>query len=623
MPQAIAAVIVTALALTGTAAAIATAVITLAITVGISFIAQAIFAPGGGTAKPSDGQRVIRVNVGSRIRHYGKVRVGGQLTFYESRDGRLYTLVTTGHGQINAITEFQLNAKPVTVDGAGVVTSISYEFKSVTYNPVGLYYRLGTDDQLVYDQLASVFTEWTSDHRQRGCSSVLLFCGNVHPDYFSEVYEGNREPEPSIVAETSLVYDPREDDTAVIGFDEDDDPIMGSGSQRINNPATWAYNANMNWAINFADYLAHPDGYGMGWDAINWTNVAGEADVCDETVTTVDARTIARWRVSGSYKLAEDERRAVVREFLKAGDGFMWQDADGLANIRCGRWIVPTVHIPAKHIIGYTASLGSGAQDRANEVRVIYMEPRFNYTETEAAPIVDAVSQASLGRSEVSRFDCYFCPDHNQAARIGKRIIARLGERWVLTLTTNLYGLNVIGERFILVTVAELGITALSFEITSLKISPATMNVEIGLVEAREEDFDFDAETEEGTPPGNVPGTTIPVTVEDVAGLALTALDVVLGGSSGIGIEATWDAPARVGLIVQMQYRATGSTDWLEMVVSQDDRVATTGIVSSGVEYEVQARFVTVAGRPGDWTDPTETITPEAEDLILDGQVPL
>lgn len=599
MPQAIAAAIVAAIGLTGTAAAIATAVITLAVTVGLNFVAQAIFGSGG-VGKPSDGQRVIRVNVGSRIRHYGKVRVGGQLTFYESRNGTLYALVTTGQGEINAIAEYLLNGKAVTVNGAGLVTDAKFK------GAVSIHNRLGTDAQTAYSQLSSVFTEWTSNHRQRGCSSVLVISRGVDSEEFAEVYEGNREPEPTITIESSLVYDPRLDSTA-----------GGVGSHRVDDPSTWEYSDN--WALCFADYLAHPDGYGMGYDVINWSNIAAEADVCDQTVTTVDARTIAQWRVAGSYKLAEDERRIVVKEFLKAGDGFIWQDEDGLANIRCGRWIEPTVHIPEKHIIGCTARLGTDAQDRANEVRVIYMDPNVDYTETEAAPLVDAAARANLGRAEVSRFDCYYCPDHNQAQRIGKRILSRLGDRWALTITTNLYGLNAIGERFILVTISELDIDAIAFEVTSLKIDPGTVdrapNIELGLLEAREEDFDFDAATEEGDPPGAPPSTSVAITVEGVANLSLSAVQVTLSGSIGVGIKAVWDAPTRTGLVAQVQYRLSGSSQWLEMTVSQEDRQAITGIVSTGVEYEVRARHITIAGRPSDWSA-TETITPTASAVV-------
>lgn len=601
MPQAIATLVVSALKIGGIAGAIAKAVITVGLSLGLNAAAQAIF--GSGRQKPSDGQQIIRVSVGSRIRHYGRVRVAGQLTFYESRNGTLYSLITTGHGLIAQIVDYQLNGKGVTVNGSGLVTDSKFR------GAVSIFHRLGSATQTAYSELTAAISEWTSNHRQRGCSSVLVVCRGIKPEHFSEVYEGNREPQATVTIDSSLVYDPRKDSTAIVGYDKDGDPVLGSGSHRLNNTATWEFSDN--WALTFADYLGNPDGYGVGYDQINWTNIAQEADICDEDVTTVDERVIPRWRAAGSYKLADDERRTVVKEFLKAGDGFMWQDAEGKANIRCGRWIEPTLTIPAKHVLGCSASLGTDATRRANEVRVIYMEPRFGFTETEAAPLVDEAARLALGRGEVSRFDCFFCPDHNQAQRIGKRMLRRLGERWTMTLTVNLFGLNAIGERFIRVTIPELGIDNLAFELTSLRLDLGRLTVTLGLLEAEEADFSFDATQEEGAPAGDIPSTSVAIVIEEVEGFALSAVQVTLGGSNGVAIKATWNAAIRVGLLTQVQYRATDSTEWLEMTVSQDERIATSGIVSSGVAYEVRARHITVAGRPSDWSA-TETITPSA-----------
>lgn len=554
--------------------------------------------------KPSDGQQTVRVSVGSRVRHYGKVRIAGQLTFYESRDGTLYTLVTTGQGKLNAITEYLLNNKVVTVDGSGVVTTSTFDGK------VSIHHRLGTDDQTAYSQLTSVFSpEWTTDHRQRGCSSLLLVARGVKSKDFAKVYEGGRQPEMLATVESSLVYDPRLDSTAVIGYDIDGDPIMGSGAHRTNDPATWGYSDN--WALCFADYLAHPDGNAMGMDAINWTNIAGEADECDDTITTIDDRVIPKWRVAGSYRLADEERRAVIKEFLRAGDGYLWQDANGKANIRCGRWIAPTVHIPAKHIVAVAGSRGADALNRSNEVRIIYMEPRLGYVETEAAPQINFLSQEAIGRREPARNDALFIPDHNQAARVGKRALAQLGDRWQLTVTTNLYGLNTLGERFITMDIPELGIEALPFEVTGMRmeLGDREIRVQLTVSEADEEDFNFNSAEEEGIPPGTPGSTTVVIGVEEMTGLSLAAVQVTLGGVSGVAIQATWDAPTRTDLTPQVQYREVGAADWLDMVVTDDSNVAMTGIVNSGAAFEAQGRFLTIGGRPSAWSAPV-TLTP-------------
>lgn len=559
-----------------------------------SAISGAIFGRKN-SQKPSDGQRIVKEPVGSRVRHYGQVRVGGQLSFYESRNGILYVLVTVSQGEINSIEGYQLNGKAVTVNGSGLVTDAKFE------SAISIHNRLGTDAQTVYTQLSGIFTEWTTNHRQRGCASILMICNPVKPEKFSTVYEGNREPEPSVEIKGSKVYDPRLDSTFP----------GGSGSHRVDDPSTWAYSDN--WALCFADYLAHSDGYGLGYDRINWANIAEEADECDATVTTVDMRTIARWRVAGSYRLADDERRSVIAEFIKAADGFTFQDESGLANIRCGRWIAPTVHIPEKHILNVSASLGPRATDRANEVRVIYTEPRFDYAETEAAPLKDLPAITALGRAEVSRFDCYYSPDHNQAQRAGKRFLARLnGDRWHLSITTNLFGLNVLGQRFITLSIDELDIDTLPFEVVSApEIDLQSMTISIGLMQVAEDDFSFNAAVEEGDPPGDISDTSATITVETPANVSLSSVAINLGGATGVGIQATWDAPTRTGLIAQAQYKATAASDWIEMNVSQDDRIATTPAVSTGTEYGVRVRFVTISGRVGSWSS-TATITPQA-----------
>jgi len=172
----------------------------------------------------------------------------------------------------------------------------------------------------------------------------------------------------------------------------------------------------------------------------------------------------------------------------------------------------------------------------------------------------------------------------------------------------------VIGERFITVTISELAISEISFEVVSIKIDPARLSVTLGLVEAREEDFTFDAAEEEGDPPGETPSTSVAIVIEEVEGLALSAVSVALGGSSGVGIRATWDAAIRTGLLAQVQYKATGATEWLEMTVSQDERLASTGVISTGIEYQVRARHITVAGRPSAWSS-TVAITPAVAEV--------
>ncbi|MFX8820886.1 hypothetical protein ABTM55_19140, partial [Acinetobacter baumannii] len=56
--------------------------------------------------------------------------------------------------------------------------------------------------------------------------------------------------------------------------------------------------------------------------------------------------------------------------------------------------------------------------------------------------------------------EVYFAPHHNQAVRLAKITLARLGERWHITATLNLFGLNLLGQRFCRLESTSLGVSA-------------------------------------------------------------------------------------------------------------------------------------------------------------------
>ena len=192
---------------------------------------------------------------------------------------------------------------------------------------------------------------------------------------------------------------------------------------------------------------------------------------------------------------------------------------------------------------------------------------------------------------------------------------SKLSDRWNLVVVTNLFGLNLIGERFCRLTCNELGIEAVSFEVSSLRIDFDAGTVEVGLSEVRASDWNFDAELEEGTPPTQPGATTTTPTVPAPTGLTLTGVPLIVGATAGVGIHATWDAPSREGLEAIAQFRETGGA-WADMAVNQDDRVATSPIVSSGIVHEVRVKHVTLAGRESDWSG-VETITPSADNSAV------
>lgn len=586
MPQAITALVAT-FGLSAAATAIVASIITIGLTVGLSALVNSIFGPG--SPRPSDGQQIVRQSVGSRRRHYGIVHTGGTLSFEESSNGTIGLVVTLGTGEESDILQHRINDKVVTVSGSGTVTNSSF------HGALHIYTRSGTSDQTAIAELTAKFSQWTSAHRQRGCAHAAIIGDPVDQNLFSEVYN-SQVPQYTQVRKAAKIYDPRKDSTA-----------GGSGSQRLTDRSTWAWSDN--WALVIADYFAHPDGYGAGYDAVNWANIAVEADICDQTVTTVTGETIARWRLWASYSLASDERRQVLANMMKAGDGFCWQDADCRFNLMVGRYQAPTVTLTDDHILTMAATLGPKAQYRTNAVKALYTEAAIGYREQESATVA-ATDMAVDPNTDPQTLEVYFAPHHNQAVRLAKITLARLGERWHITATLNLFGLNLLGQRFCRLESTSLGVSADFIIDGPLRLNMAAQTVEATLTEVHAADWDFDAATEEGTPPLAPDGSGTVITIAVPTGLTLSAVQIALNGSTGVAIAATWSA-GRPGLTYQVRYRPTAGGDWTMMMVDNTARTARSGAVDTNTQYEVQIRALTLSYWVSAWSS-SQTITPVA-----------
>lgn len=593
MPQAIAVAIITAVAASGVAAVAITIAVNIAFAVGMAMLTNALFGPK--RPKPSDGQQLTRQSIGSRKRHYGIVHTGGQLTFEKSVNGTLGLVVTLGTGEEAEILEHRIHDKKVTLSG-GTVTQERYR------GAIHIYTRPGTADQTAIGELTAKFPPWTVNHRQRGCAHAAIICDPVKQEHFAEVYN-SQMPAYTQVRKAAKLYDPRKDSTA-----------GGTGAHRLSDPSTWEWSDNGPLVI--ADYVAHHDGYGLGYDNINWANIAAEADIADQQVLTVTGEEIARWRLWASYSMADDERRQVLTDMMKAVDGFCWQGADYKFNMMVGRFEEPDITITDDHIKAMSASLGPKAQARVSALKILYTEAAIGYREQESATVSDPNSPDDPNTSPQA-VEVYYAPHHNQAARIGKLNVARLGNRWHIEVTLNLFGLNLLGRRFCRFSSAQLGVEG-SFALESgvkLNIGTDEITVSATLVEVRAEDWEFDAVNEEGTPPiepevDDDDGSYI--LVPEPTGITLTAVQLALGATNAVAIEASWADPGRADLAFRARYRPVSGGNWVMMAVDNDARTARSGPVDSGVAYEVEVQAVTTLYRSSNWAAAAAPITPVA-----------
>ncbi len=209
VPQAIGALILEAISVTAadlavsatTFAAIET-VIGATVLAAASYAGSALLAPGG--PKSSEGQLTLQQPVPFRRRIYGRAKIGGYFIFWTSKNSNLYQVIAISSGEITAIIEHWLGDRRVVLStdeirGDGWVLAVDYPLNAdanqfnlhgdlpspsdPSFNPqdqsgsldLRILSRLGTDDQVAYQQLIDVFPGiWTSSHKGLGIADVFF-----------------------------------------------------------------------------------------------------------------------------------------------------------------------------------------------------------------------------------------------------------------------------------------------------------------------------------------------------------------------------------------------------------------------------------------------------------------
>lgn len=183
---------------------------------------------------------------------YGHTRITRGYAHMQSTglNGRLHIILILCEGPIRAINEVWLNdysIPPDWIDSEGNVTQGRYAGKLVIRK------HLGTETQSADSLAVANMADWTNDHRLQGIAYLYLIMDKDQDVYPTGV------PNVSAIVEGGLIYDPREE--------------------------TEVWTTNM--ALHCSDFL-RTDLYGFGAleDEIDQVNIAAQANICDEIVTT-------------------------------------------------------------------------------------------------------------------------------------------------------------------------------------------------------------------------------------------------------------------------------------------------------------------------------------------------
>lgn len=553
---------------------------TIASVIGGTVLAGGAIALNALTAKKpdssqQDGQLTVRQPRAARRRNYGQNYVGGVIMFSEVSAGIRFQVLALSHGEIDSFQGRLLADLGVTVS-AGIVTD-AYTLSGIGY--VHLEEMRGTDTDPAFAGLISTFPSyWTSAHQGKGIAKALVLCYQPESKNFTQVYPGAAPPIYRAYIRGVRVWDPR-------------DP-----AQNKDDKSTWVW--SMNPVLIALDFHRHADGMGLAtFDDVFFTSTAltedwiPAANACDDSIPLKAGGAEVRYSCGGGYELPAPPKD-VLNAILATCDGETYQRPDGAIGIRVGKTVAPTVTLTDQHILSYSSFVNgsSGGISQVNVVTAKFTSVALAFQEADADPWRDETSISLTGREETKSLDLSWVQSHGQARRLMKVAMARFNPVWTGQIVTDLDGLRAYGERYIHLTIAELAINE-DFQVTSFEILPASMTCVIGVMSADQSMYDWDAEAEEGTAPGE----------PDTAG-GDTSIDsptsVTATPSSG-SIAVDWDPSGRLDTTPRLQYRDHSAVDWIDGVIDTAIAGHVSGLASG--HYDIQVEFV-VGSLESGWT---------------------
>lgn len=576
---------------------------------GLALIAQGVSGFVGAiltsTPKPDTAESAIKNPRPPRVSAYGRVRLWGAWILYEtSGNGTAVDIFAVHDGKMDGLELRYLNDDQVTLTGEFVNGGADGRYganKVSFYNTDGSIPGTGGTTLSTATSLLGS-TVWSSDHRGDGVVLVGLFSAPVKAEDFQDIYPQASPPTPSLVARWQACPDPAAED-----------PLDEAGWTWTENPVRHLLHYML---VREGPRPALPrsdSGYAAALAALRleWWNrkIAPTLDywidaaaVCNEARTLKAGGTEAKYRASIAHKHT-DEPEKVKAAILDTFDGWMAPSADGAYVIYAGKAYTPTVSIGADEILAYTWDGGQVDDDAAtNEMVCSYVSSLHDYNTVQCDPWRDEADISERGRILSANFEPGV-PSHAQVRYLAKRKIARANATNRGTVTTNIAGRAVRGQRYINLRIEEAG--AVFFdgiaEITGLSRS-LSGGVTFQWVEFNPDVDAWTPATEEGEPA--TVGTRVAPTALETP--AITGIAFSYDGSAGY-IELDVDGPVRDDLTWFAHWRVDGASVWGPDLSYPDTDSGSpiamrVGPVTVDSNIEIEVAYRVGDGRVSDWS---------------------
>lgn len=520
-------------------------------------------------------------------------RSAGVPVFKYSSRGWLHDVRAFSDGRLDSIAGVWLHDDKVSLSGSQPYSITGVTNKGAVVNDgryvdnrIFIEWRLGTESQTAYSSLVSEApTLWTSNHKGNGVGHLYMVCFAPKPQFFRQAFP-NHAPDPTIAAR-GVCYDWRKDSTQP----------GGSGSQRRNDPTTWA------WSANPVVWLVHLEWYrwGMDWArriAPVLADLTTEANICDEPVALKAGGTEPRYRVAFNYQPANTRREDVRRVLLDSMAGTYGRNARGHLIIRAGKYRTPTVTIDQQFIVSHEFASDIEADEFYNEFQVTVIDPNLDYNEVELLPM----KFGGGGRPTSLKFEGVY--SQTQGQRLAKIHYYRNRYK-VCPIAFTDRGLSVLGEQFVNIKNPDWDIYD---DIVVEPVRPSVVSndftVAMGYRRVFPEAWDWDAATEEQS------GITAP-DFPDVSELVEPEIDSVSVVGTALQprllINAT--GPDLDSLTWVLNWRVTGEDTWISESFTDFQSLGsgqvsfTSSIVEAVASLDIRIQYVTAGANRSPFSD--------------------
>ncbi|TIN80696.1 hypothetical protein [Mesorhizobium sp.] len=403
-------------------AAIASAIVTTALTVGLSYL----MTPK--PPKPEDGRQPLTQPIPYRFWGVGTARLAGAHMLWEVKGDKIWSVQAFVAHRINAFVSYYLNDDRVVLNEEGKVSTVP---NSSRYRErVRIYTRLGLVPETPYAAVvAKLGAEgvWTENHRGDGQASAAMECDAPAAEDFTKKFPYGK-PSLSVVAELSLCWDFR---------DPDQDP---------EDESTWVFTENP--AIQLAWHECfNPFGTKRDWRKAllpvldMWQE---EADVCDELVPRAAGGTEKRYQCGG-FDTTEHDPKGATNAILAACDGWMCERGDGALLFVAGKFREKYVAtLTDADIVGYTIQHDVLPEEECNRLVPRFTYPATDYTSTDTDYFEDVPAQLQAGRVLPQDGNYLWVQQWRQARRLAKREFARLRQKKRGSLDVRFTGINAV-----------------------------------------------------------------------------------------------------------------------------------------------------------------------------------